>query len=214
MSAPVSPVEVCNLSLDLLRHTTLVENIESPESDEEALAARWYDATRRSILRMLPWNFARRRVSIPRTSPDPSFEYSDAYLLPSDYVNYVYLGDDPVNNPIRDFVIEGNKLLINNDGATSLQLCYVYDFQDVAKFDPIFLMFLVGELAVMFGNSLTGLNKSIAGMEKFRDRWEAKARAKNGQENPPKVISRSSLLSARKGFRSGLSSDGKHIITG
>ena len=213
MSSPVSSVEVCNLSLDLLRHTTLVESLETPESDEEAIAARWYDATRRSILRMLPWNFARKRVLLARTSPDPTFEYSDAYLLPTDYENYVYVGDDPKNNPITDFVIEGNRLLINNDGAASLQLCYVSDFQNVAKFDQIFLMYFVAELAVVFSNSLNGLNKSTPAMEKLRDRWEAKARAKNGQENPPIVTFHSPLLASRKTSGSRLSYDGRSILT-
>ncbi len=213
MSAPISPVEICNLSLDLLRHSSLITSIETPETAEEALGARWYDAIRRSKLRQFPWNFARKRASIPRFAATPDFGYADAYVLPNDYLQYVFIGEDPVNSPITDFVVEGNHLLINNDGASSLQICYIWDIQDVSKFDPIFLMLLVGELAVMFGNSLTGLNKSIKGMESFRDNWEAKARAKNGQENPPKVIYDSPLVRRRHQGRSALSYDGRHLIS-
>lgn len=213
MSIPVSPPEVCNLSLDLLRHDTLITSIDTPETSEESLGARWYDATRRSVLRMFPWNFARLRTTIPRISGTPVSEYADAYQLPNNYENYVFIGedkDDPVNT---DFVIEGKTLLVNNDGASSLKLCYVYDCTDVTKFDPIFLMLLVAELAVVFGNSITGLNKSIAGMEKLRDRWEAKARAKNGQENPPKVRYDSPLLNKRRSAQRSTSSDGKHLFS-
>jgi len=213
MSTPTSPVEVCNLSLDLLRHNTLVESIDDPVGDEETLAARWYDATRRSLLRMFPWNFARKRATLSRDATAPAFEYADAYILPNDYVNYVYVGDDPINDPIKEFVIEGDRLLIDNEGAASLKLCYIWNIEDVSKFDPIFLMFLAGELAVVFANSLTGLNKAISAMEKFRDRWEAKARAKNGQENPPKVIHNSPLLNARRSGRRSTTSDGVHLFT-
>jgi hypothetical protein len=213
MSAPVSAVEVCNLSLDLLRNSELITSIDTPEGDVESLASRWYDAQRRSVLRMFPWNWARKRAAIPRDATAPAFEYADAYVLPNDYVNYVYVGDDPITNPITAFAIEGKRLLIDNDGAASLQLCYIYDCEDVTMFDPIFLMFLVGELAVMFANSITGLNKAIPAMEKFRDRWEAKARAKNGQENPPKVRYTSPLISARSRGRRDTGSDGIHLFT-
>jgi hypothetical protein len=213
MGAPVVAAEVCNLSLDLLRHSTLVTSIDQPLTEEESLAARWYDPTRRSCLRKFPWNFARKRAVIPRVSVAPAFGYPDAYQLPNDYENYVFVGEDPVDDIETDFVIEGRELLIDNGGASSLNLCYVYDLQNVARFDPIFLMLLVSELAVVFGNSLTGLNKSLVGMEKLRDRWEASARAKNGQENPPRIRSTSPLLTKRRGARRSGSSDGTHLFS-
>lgn len=213
MGSPVSAVEVCNLALDLLRHNTQITSIETPESEEEALGARWYDATRRSVLRMFPWNFARKRSSLSRISIDPEFGYADAYQLPNDYVQYVFVGEDPTDEKETDFLIEGDQLLIDNDGASSINLCYVYDITTVVRFDPIFLMLLVSELAIVFGNSITGLNKSLTGMEKLRDRWEAKARAKNGQENPPRIRYVSPLLTKRRGARRSGSSDGTHLFS-
>jgi hypothetical protein len=213
MSAPNSSVEVCNLSLDLLRHNQLMTSLETPETDEEALGSRWYDATRRSILRMFPWNFARKRATLPRSSTAPAFGYDDAYVLPGDYIAPVFLGDDPVDNVETDFLIENGLLLINNDGAASINFCYIYDIIDVVKFDPLFLMLLVAELAVVFGNSLTGLNKSMAGMEKIRDRWEVKARAKNGHENPPRIRNVSPLLLSRRNGRRSVATDGVHLFT-
>jgi len=211
MSAPVSAVEVCNLSLDLLRHDTLIASIDTPETEVEALADRWYDATRRSVLRMFPWNFARKRVTLSRVVGDPAFGYDDAYQLPTDFSSIVFIGKNIQDN-IVDYTIEGDELLINNSGAASLECCYVSDFETVAKFDPIFLNLLVGELALVFGNAIAGLNKSLKGMMEFRDRWEAKARAKNGQENPPRIRYKSPLLNARKSGRRSTSSDGIHLF--
>jgi len=210
MSAPSAPVEVCNLSLDLLRHNALMTDIETPTTDEESLGSRWYDATRRSCLRMFPWNFARKRRSIPRSSVAPSFGYADAYELPNDYLGLVFIGESAEEKEL-DYLVEGGKLLIDNDGASSLQICYIWDVTDVTKFDPIFLMLLVAELAVVFGNAITGLNKSIKGMELLRDRWEAKARSKNGQENPPRVIY-NSPLQTKASISRRTSSDGIHLF--
>lgn len=211
MSAPVSAVEVCNLSLDLLRHSTLISSIDTPTTEVESLASRWYDATRRSVLRMFPWNFARKRAALSRVSGDPDFGYDDAYQLPTDFSNIVFVGDSVQDN-ITDYVIEGDELLIDNDAAATLNVCYVSDFETVAKFDPIFVNLLVGELALVFGNAIAGLNKSLKGMEAFRDRWEAKARAKNGHENPPRIRYESPLLNARRSGRRSTATDGIHLF--
>lgn len=213
MSAPNSPVQVCNLSLDLLRHNEVMTSIETPTTDIEALGARWYDATRRSNLTMFPWNFARHRVSIPRSATTPAFGYSDAYVLPNDFLAPIFFGEDPVNDYISDYTIEGGLLLVDNSGASSLQICYVRDITDVTKFDPIFVMLLAADLAVVFGNAITGLNKSIKGMELLRDRWEVKARAKNGQANPPKIRFSSPLANRRKTGTRMTSSDGVHLFS-
>ncbi len=212
MSVPVSPVEVCNLSLDLLRHPNRMNSIDEPETEEEALGASWYDAMRRAVLRKFPWNFARIRATLPRLAAAPAFGYPDAYQLPADYLNVVFLGEDPVNDPITDFTVENGQILIDNGGAASLPICYVYDVTEVVKFDSIFLMLLVSELAVVFGNSIAGLNKSIASMEKIRDRWEYSARVKNGQENKPKIVHRSPLLERRRQGTIPSGSDGIHLF--
>lgn len=213
MAKTTSDVEVCNLALDLLRHNQLMTSIETPTTEEEALGSRWYDQTRRALLRMFPWNFARKRASLPRVSVDPTFGYSDAYRLPNDYIGFVFIGEDYQWATEVDHSVEGNQILLDNDGASSLYVCYIYDIVDVAKFDPIFTMLLAAELAYVFGNAITGLNKSIKGIETIRDRWEMKARAKNGHENPPKVKYNSPLLNSRRNARRELSSDGVHLFS-
>ena len=61
MATVSSAVGICNLALDTLKQES-VANIESPVSIEESLCARWYDVTRRELLRSHPWSFARTRV--------------------------------------------------------------------------------------------------------------------------------------------------------
>src|SRR5574343_15671 len=155
MSTALSSVEVCNLALDLLRHRDAVTSIEDPASDTEAICARWYDVTRRSVLRQFPWNFARKLTSLSRNSTDPAFGYADAYNLPGDYIQMVFVGEDIDEDYETDFSIQNGQILINNSGSSDLSVCYVYDCTDVALFDPIFLDLFTAELAVRLANGLT-----------------------------------------------------------
>ena len=212
MATALSSVEICNLAFDLLRQKAGITSIETPNSESEALAARWYDVTRRAVLRSFTWNFARKRAVLSRNAVAPAFGYADAYNLPNDYVGPVFLGDDPIEDNITDFSVEGNQVLVNNDGALSLNMCYIRDVIEVPKFDALFLDLLVAELALRFANGLTGVNKSMKGIEDYRIRLEVKARAKNGHENKPRVIRNSPLLNSRR-IVYGNTSDGTHLFT-
>lgn len=212
MSTASSPEDVCNLSFDLLRHSEKVENIEEPESDAESLAARWYDVIRRATLRAFPWNFAKTRTTLSLNSTAPAFGYSDAYNLPNDYMELVFVGENYDEDYEMDYAVEGNQLLINNSGAASLQICYIRDVTEVVYFDPCFVNLLIGELAVVFANSLTGINKGMKEVTTWRDRAEAKARTKNGQENPVKRRDRSEVLANRRALSSGNGHDGSHLF--
>lgn len=212
MGTAVSPVEVCNLSLDLLRHTELVEDIETPETDTEALCQKWYDVTRRSRLRAFPFNFARKRTSLSLNATAPSFGYTDAYNLPNDYLDIVFVGENYDEDYELEYAVEGGQILINNEGAATLKICYVCDFTNVVKFDPLFLDLFTVELAIRLANRLTGVNKSMAGLITWKKELEAQARAKNGQENPVKVRSRSPLITRRSSVVQG-TFDGTHLLS-
>lgn len=212
MATATSAEEVCNLALDLLRQNEKVESLESPESDTESLAARWYDVTRRSVLRAFPWNFARKRGVLSRNATDPSFGYADAYNLPNDYLELIFIGENYDEDYETQYSVEGDQILLNNDGGASLNVCYIWDITTVAKFDAIFVDLLVAELAIRFANSLTGINKSMKDIIAWRDRVEAKARSKNGQENPVKRREVSQILSNRRSVTSGGGHDGTHLF--
>ncbi len=209
MGTAVSSVDICNLALDLLKHNERIVSIESPNSTTEALAQRWYDVKRRSVLESHPWNFARTRASISRNAIAPAFGYADAYNLPNDFVALVFVGDKIDEDYETDFVVEGNQIVLDNDGASVLNICYIRDITSVPRFSPLFVELLAAELAVVFANSITGLNKSISKMEAIRDRLEVKARAKNGQANPPRQRYKSQFLKNR-GL--GNTTDGVHLF--
>jgi hypothetical protein len=213
MATATSDVEICNLALDLLRQTDRVENIEDPESDTEVLCSRWYDVVRRSCLRAFPWNCARTRTSLSRNATAPSFGYPDAYNTPSDYLQLVFIGDNYDEDYETDYSVEGGQILIDNDGAATLNICYIKDLTIVAKFDAILLDLLVAEMALRLANSLTGVNKSMKEIKAWRDELRAQARTMNGRENPVKRREVSPLLTRRRAVSSGSTFDGTHLLS-
>jgi hypothetical protein len=213
MPTVASAAEVCNLALDLLRHKEQVVNLSPASSEVEALAARWYDVTRRSVLRAFPWNFARKRAALSLNAIDPAFGYPDAYSLPTDYVNLVFVGDNYDEDYETDYSIENQQILIDNSGATSLNVCYIRDVMTPGSFDPLFVDVLVGELALRFSAYLAGVGKAVKDVKEFRNEARAQARSKNGQENPPRVRSDSPLVNARFSVSRSTISDGKHLFS-
>ncbi len=213
MGTALSGVDICNLALDLLRQSEKVTDIENPESDTEALCARWYDATRRSVLRAFPWNFARKRAALSLNATVPAFGYANAYNLPNDYLELVFVGENYDDDYETEYAVEGGQILISNDSGASLNVCYVYDIKEVAKYDALFIDLLTAELAIRFSNSLTGVNKSMKEIKAWRDDVRGQARAKNGQENPVKRREVSPMLTRRKAVTSGSTFDGTHLLS-
>jgi hypothetical protein len=211
MPTAISDVDVVNLSLDLLRHSDKVTDISDPESETEALAARWYDVTRRSILRAFPWNFARKRTTLSRNATAPSFGYADAYKLPNDYLELVFIGENYDEDYQTEYSVEDGQILLDNNGESGLQICYIQDVTQVGKFDALFLDLFVAELAIRFANALTGINKSMKEIISWRDALRVQARTKNGQENPIKVRQVSQLRTVRRMASNGGGFDGIHV---
>lgn len=199
MATVTSAVGICNLALDTLKQE-LIANIESPVSVEESLCARWYDVTRRELLRSHPWSFARTRTTLLRNTTAPAFEYEDAYDLPADFLRLLYTGDD-VYMENREYTIENGQILMNNSGD-SLSIVYVKDVTSVAKMDALFVDALAAELTVKLAPALLGMKPATQSyLVSERDRILRQVRSINGQENPVKVIHKSDLITARnRGF--------------
>lgn len=211
MARPTAPVHICNLALDELKQSP-INSIDTPVTQTEIICARWYDMTRQETLRSHPFKFAtKRRILTPNSSTTPSFGYTYAFDLPTDYIRLVMLGDDYVETISDSFEIENGQILTpsgsitsGNPAAVSLYTRYVWDITDVTRFDPLFIKVLVLQLASNMANKFaisSALKKSIS-----EDLLEAevRARAVNGQDRRPKRIQRSKILSKRRGIPGGV----------
>ena len=200
MSVSNSATDIVNLALDIIK-TENINDVEVPGTDKAAVVAnRWYDDVRQEALEGFPWNFASTRKAISLSATDPTFGFDDAYVLPSNYLSLTFIKywDFPLSR--WDYVIENGCLYMDNGGAESLQVGYIYDIVQTAKFSPSFKIFLAYALADKIVFKLTG-NANLAGrVAAGRKTAEINARAKNGKANPPVAYRQSRMLEGRRLF--------------
>ena len=200
MAAPSSAVDICNLALDQLKQP-VITSIDSPTTSAENLCARHYDMTRRALLRKHPWSFAKSRTALSRNATDPTFGYADAYDLPNDYLRLLFFGDDSIGNYqnlSKIFEIENGQILIDNSGASALNIGYMKDETSVTEFDALFVQLFILELAVNMAYAFTLKNTLVKRLRDDLVDARNEARAINGQERPIRRVERSKFRGARQ----------------
>jgi hypothetical protein len=197
-----SSTDIANLAADLL-NTATVTNIDIPTTADEQLYNRWYNQSRRKVLREHPWNCATKRATLAASSTAPAFGYAKQFPVPSDFIRLKYICDSDGNiiqNARYDF--EAGSILYSEDQA-SLNIVYVYDLVDVSRMDPLMVDLIAYELALSVAYKVTGANTSVERIGTLQRARGSLAKSIDGQESPPKRIEYSKSLSARRnlGYR-------------
>jgi len=194
--AITSQTDICNLALDLLSAGT-VNDTETPTTSTESLLNRWYDNSRKKLLREHPWNFAIKRELLAASSTAPAFGYTTAFPLPNDFVRLLSLEDGNGGSLSHaDYAFENGSILLNTD-STSLRLIYIYNIEDVTRFDPMFFNLLAHEIALGCAFKVTESNTNVERVAQLKKDAGALARAIDGQEHPPRRREVSRNRSAR-----------------
>lgn len=165
-------VSVCNQALSMIGAKSIISFDENTENARRC--ASLYDATRKALLRMHPWSFAKRRVQLAPISTYPSFGYQNAFPLPKDFLRVYDTGE-------FEYEIEGRHILAN---TSLINLVYVADEQNEDMWDSLFsecmALYLVNKLA----KPITGSNaEGDSAWQKLQNMLK-QARAINGQERP------------------------------
>lgn len=179
-----SSTDIGNLALDLLTAGTVLD-IENPQDATESLLNRWYDVTRRKLLREHPWNFASKRAILAASSEDPAFGYESQFLLPTDFVRLNSIVDAEgftIGN--ESYEIENGYILYSAE-AGQLRIKYVCDVTNVSKFDPLFVDLLAIDLAMAIAFKVTSSNTDVSRLVELRKQRAAMSKAIDGQERPP-----------------------------
>lgn len=195
MALPTSKVGICNLALDLLKEKP-ISDIDSPETDVESLCARWYDVTRMSLIQSRNWSFASKSEAISRSGTPSVSIYADEYTFPTDYLKLWAINDPEQSLNRYAYHIEQRKLLIDNNGGTSIDVWFLFDQTDISKFPPLFILLLAGRLALFVAYKITTKTPLIKQIKEFIDAIEKEALAYNGQERPPRRYENSKLVNA------------------
>lgn len=201
-----SSTDICNLALDLLSAGT-VQDIDNPTSATEEVCARWYDHTRKKLLREHPWNFASKRAQLAASSEAPLFGYSKKFPVPADFVRLLSITDTTFQNDhmIRpdDYQFEQGEIMVSNNFSDNdlLNIRYVYDIKNVPEMDELFINLLAYDLALVLAYKFTETNTNIERINSLMKTRSAIARAIDGQERPPTLVQRSVNRAARRSPR-------------
>ena len=146
----MTETEICNMALGRLGAKRISDFADTNEANLQSVQCRLhYVQTRDALLRSHWWRFARYRVQLSENTTAPTFEFDNAFDLPSDFLRlWIKPFEDNnwgLNNTDRTFSMEGKQLLTNED---SVYLRYIRRVTDPAEFDPLFIEVLVLKLAI------------------------------------------------------------------
>jgi hypothetical protein len=191
---PSTPVDICNLALNLMGEGERISSIETPSYDNEVTMAAWYDQSREETLRSGVWNFCQKYQLLTRTE-DGSFGYDDAYNLPNDCIRINVVGTDRYSK-ITDYEVSENQIHASN--GTNLGLFYNKNTIAVSRMDPLFIKALALRLALNTAFLITKKKSIVEALAAALLQQEANAKSVDGMERPPRRIQRSRLISARR----------------
>lgn len=195
--AITSATDICNLALDLLSANT-IQDVENPTNASEELLNRWYEQSRKKVLREHPWNFALKRAILASDSETPVFGYSKQFSVPADFIRLADVFNDENTSIAKGlYVVENRKILVNADG-TSLRIRYVYDYTDVATMDALFVDVVALEIALSVAYKFTDNNSNVQRIAELQKMHNAIARVIDSQESPVKRREESRAINARR----------------
>ena len=165
-------VSICNDALGMIGAKSIISLDENTENARRC--ASLYDITRKALLRLHPWSFAKKRVQLAPISTHPSFGYAHAFPLPNDFMRVYDAGE-------INYEIEGRHILADTN---LINLVYVYDNDNEQTWDSLFIecmtLYLVRKLAKPITGSQAEADSGWAQLQSMLKQ----ARAINGQERP------------------------------
>jgi hypothetical protein len=183
--AITSSTEVCKLALDLLQGGT-VSDITSASTSIEEICNRWYDHTRRKLLRQHPWNFAIKRAELAASATEPVFGASAQFPVPSDFLRLLQVVDSDSRIIASDaYFFENRSIMFRWSDEDVARIIYITDEEDVTKFDDLFIDLLAVEIAMSIAYLVTQNNANVERLSGIRKTLIANAKAIDGQERPP-----------------------------
>ncbi len=125
MAAPTVDIDICNLSLDLLKQNkTVVEDITTtPTTEEEITCARWYHTTREALLRSHYWVFARkRRQALLHSMTITGATAANPVVITAVAHGFANGDEIRINDVLGMTELNGNSYLVANQTANTLEL--------------------------------------------------------------------------------------------
>jgi hypothetical protein len=166
-----SDTTICNQALGRIAAKRIADIDDTSDTKVEAQQCRLHFVpTRDALERSHFWVFNKTRVVLSQSTTDPTFEYANQFLLPSDFLRFRYKFDaGAASNEISVFSFslehnaDGARVILTDEDSVSL--IYSRLETDAAKFDPLFTEVLVLKLARKLSVPLSGDDKMLKGID-------------------------------------------------
>ena len=186
-------VSICSNALLMLGAQTINDFADQLNLDRAKLCANLYPTVRDDMLRSHPWNCAIKRAVLAPDAVAPAFGYTHSFELPADFMRVLEVG---TNGSQIDYLVEGRTIQAD---TTVLELRYVFRNEVENTWDAHLVKLVTLAMAAALAYPVT---QSSALQQSFEQKLEMtlkRARAVDGQEDPPQALGDERLLRARFG---------------
>lgn len=184
-------VSICSAALSLLGDSPIA-SLSEPNNKRAQLCANIYPLAKLDILRAHPWNCLTKRVILSPLSEAPEFEWGYQFALPGDCLRVLTVGYD---NAPEEYRLEQNRIKARSN---VLRLLYQQNLGEGywdANLVDLMTKRMVRDLAYP-------VTKSASLAEVKAREYEIafkRAKAVDGQENPPEDWEDSPFIAVRGG---------------
>lgn len=144
-----SKVEIVNLAMDALGHTTIADFDDDTNPVVAAMARRSYEVLRDTLLREFPWRFACTRTTASALGTTPSHGYDNEYAVDPDCLRVLSV----VGERLQSWTREGELILTNIESPISYR--FIKRITNVSIYDPMFVTSLAARIARDWSPKLT-----------------------------------------------------------
>ena len=182
-------VSICSNALLMLGAQTINDFTE--ENDRARLASNLFDSTRDAVLRSHPWNCAVKRVALAPDAEAPAFDYAYQFTIPEDWLRTLQVGKEGSE---VDYKMEGRTLVSDEN---PLYLRYVYRNDVVSSWDAMLIEAMTLAMSAAMAYAITQSATLAQLAEQKYQLYLKRARAVDGQDDPPQTLGDFPLLASR-----------------
>lgn len=187
-----SPVDVCNMALQLLGARPIASLTEGTKT--ASICNQFYADERDAAFRAHPWKCAKARQQLAKDSTAPIFGWASSFQLPTNpyCLRVLALDVDAA------YTIEGRKLLTD---ASAVKALFVARIESPSEWDALYTSTFAARLAMTMAYPLTELaNLQKQMFELYREKL-AEARSIDSQEGSTQDSGNDLLIDVRGGGR-------------
>lgn len=205
-----SKTDIANLALNLLGEG-IITSIDDTESNLARSIKTVFDHERDKLLERSRWRFAKSMTTLSKLAETPTYKWTAAYQLPSDFIKLIEVDRVDAWNPHEYLDVQAGKLYMfrtedYETASDTVDIEYIKRVTDTTLYSPLFVDALAHAVAARVCRKLTGSDQKAGQlMEQLEKVILPEATKQNlsqvftGKNHPIRTIIAGSLLHQARG---------------